>query len=236
MGESVIPLSPNHAAELEAWFATAASKAKSECKVCGGDGYVWPKEGGQSQRCECLENINRILRYKRGNLPRHHWVPQSFINNGQVFDYIERLPAPRSLALLGSNGTGKTTHACFVLKSAADKGIPIFRIEASEVERAISLMKSGRGWVDQWLQDSMFAKLVCVDEMGVECVRGVCGREARSMLNYFVKHRAEQDLPTIICTNLSEQDFTEHYGESIASVVFGRFTKVAMISRDMRGQ
>lgn len=232
----MIPLSPNYAAELEAWFATAASKAKSECKVCLGDGYVWPDKDGPSKRCDCLENINRILRYKRGNLPRHHWMPQPFLNNGQVFEYIEKLPSPRSLALLGSNGTGKTTHACFVLKCAADKGIPIFRIEAGEIERAISLMKSGRGWVDQWLQDSMFSKLVCVDEMGVECVRGTCGREARSMLSYFIKHRAEQDLPTVICSNLDEAGMTEHYGESITSVIFGRFTKVLLVSQDMRAQ
>ena len=242
----MIPVSRSYKAEVSEWFAAAAAEAKRECRACGGSGYVkvmlidFPP-GEVSRRCDCLQRVNTELLYRRGNLPRMFWGEPAGIEwDPAVVEFSRNLgerDRPASgLFLVGSYGTGKTTHACRVLRDAAAIGMTIFRIEATEVERALSLVKSRQDWVDSWLQEGMLADVVSVDEMGVETVRGTCGREARSALSYYVKHRYEQGLPTVLCTNLEDEEFTEHYGGAIASVVLGSgYVKLSFQGQDRRG-
>jgi DNA replication protein DnaC len=187
-----------------------------------------------------MRRVNLELAYRRGNLPRSLWnkVPDLELNL-DVVEFIASLKENHQLHsglfLIGSFGTGKTTHAGAVLRAAAALGRSIFRIEATEVERALSLIKSSQNWVDGWLQEGMLSDVVSIDEMGVETVRGTCGREARSALSYYVKHRYEQFLPTVLCTNLENEEFTEHYGGAISSVVFGSgYLKLSFQGQDRR--
>jgi len=251
----MIPTSRTFAEDEHIWFERAAEDAKKNCSFCGGDGWILRKftvdqvtkdDGPKTMRCECLDRVNLQLAYRRGNLPQLYWEDPPFTIEGDVVKFERAMVDDLSgrlkvasrfhgLMLLGNYGTGKTTNACWVLRHAAAWNIPFFRVEATEVERAMSLVKSGQSWVDQWLQRGMYLPLVAIDEMGVEAPKGTCGREARSALSYFVKHRLEQNLDTIVCTNLEQQQLTEHYGESIASVIFGSMYQfVPLQGQDLR--
>ena len=234
----MIPSSPDYKAQLTSWFSSMASKAKDRCEVCHGNGYVLGLLASPSRRCECMVKVNREFCLRRGNVPREYRDQEFEITNAGVKEFIKKLDSDGdccSLLLTGSYGTGKTTIACQMLVNAASLDKSIFRIEATEVERALSLIKSRQSWVDQWLQDGMYSDVVALDEMGAEAVSGTNGREARSLLSYFIKHRVENGMPTIMCTNLVHEDFTNHYGEAIASVVFGhRYLEAMLEGQDFR--
>lgn len=238
----MIPRARDHQAQLEAWFAKAAAEAKKGCEDCGGKGYVVKLDAvfmqPSSSRCECMKRANHEFAMRRGNVPSEYRKLGGMSVLAPVADFIAKLDdaeARRGLLLVGSYGSGKTTAACQVLSQAAGLGRSIFRVEATEVERALSLIKSRQDWVDQWLQDGMYSDVVAVDELGAEAVAGTNGREARSLISYFVKHRVENGMPTVVCTNLEQDDFVHHYGEATASVVFGhRYTVATVGEQDFR--
>jgi hypothetical protein len=71
--------------------------------------------------------------------------------------------------------------------------------------------------------------------MGTEFGKSMAGGEIRTLMSYFVKHRSENNLPTIICSNLSRSEFQKVFGSSIYSVVTGdRFVNENLIDADWR--
>src|SRR5512135_3472779 len=169
----MIPSSRSFVEDEHVWFEHAAHDAKKNCNLCGGEGWMLRRftieeralVGDQPHtiQCECMRAVNLQLAYRRGNLPQMYWDDPAFAIEEDVVKFARAMADDltgrrkavarfHGLLLLGNYGTGKTTNACWVLRRAADNGIPFFRIEATEVERAMSLVKSGQSWVDQWLQ------------------------------------------------------------------------------------
>jgi len=237
----MIPLDKNHDDRLRMWYGDRIAALKGQCEKCAGEGIIMADESTGSE-CECIKQGKFELKMLRGNVPEEYWQEPEF-NVASTFpsikDYLVQLgeSRPKGLMLAGSNGTGKTTKACYVLRRAARAGMGVFRIEAPEIVRVQSMVRSGAYWADMWLQTGMFQPVVSIDEMGSEFGKSFTGGEIRTLMAYFIKHRSENNLPTIICTNMSFKAFKEAFGESISSVVHGnKFVAESLIEADWRQQ
>lgn len=52
---------------------------------------------------------------------------------------------------------------------------------------------------------------VVIDDLGTEDATS----KAKSLVNYIISHRYDEQLPTVITTNLSTVDITTRYGERL---------------------
>ena len=234
----MIPTDQNWKEQLLEQAGRRAAQLREDCEVCGGDGVVVKR--GTGSLCICAHRAQLEMKLRLGNVPAGYFGDPPFDVRTALDDFDGMAARLRggnqvSLALQGTNGTGKTTVAIELLKHAAVYPGDLFRIEAVEVARAMSMIKSSMRWVDAWLQKGLFKPVLAIDEMGAEFARALNGAEARALLSYTVKHRHEQGLSTILCSNLSRDEFKEVFGETLSSVVYGsKFHMGRMISADGR--
>ena len=155
-----------------------------------------------------------------------------------ITTYIENLDTNlkegRGLYLYGSNGVGKTTLACMIIKECYTFRYTCKRITFMEY---ISLYT--RAWGDSELKQDVEEEVkkikdkefLCLEEIGKENDTKI----AINVLEDLLRYREDNGLPTIICTNLTPKAVQERYGNSIYSLLKGNCVPVKVVGEDMRG-
>jgi len=127
-------------------------------------------------------------------------------------EFKGRLKVGGCLILHGTCGTGKTHLACAVASAVAFSG---YQAKVSKVYDIIQRIKNT--WSDRSVTEAEIIiqytepDLLVIDEIGVQY-----GSESEQLILFRILNARYEDLkPTIIVSNLAEDDLTEYLGERV---------------------
>ena len=94
-----------------------------------------------------------------------------------------------------------------------------------------------RGWksseVEERLDWMLTSDFVAIDEIGKEKIKG--GSDYTSVrIEHILKQRYDDSMPVLLASNMSHADLTKTYGDTIGSIITGKYQTVAMDSGDYR--
>ena len=219
------------------------------CPTCSGTGYVG------STMCECLLELCRQEQKKELTFlsagresfdqfrldyypdrvdPRTGFSPRAVMERTyqvcRKYAFSFNMKAG-NLLFSGNTGLGKTFLSACIARTVADSGYSVVyesaghlfqtlekaRFESNEENRAAAAKYSA-------------CDLLIVDDLGTE----LPGQFVTAALYSLVNDRLLEGRPTIISTNLTEEDLVRRYNPQIASRLRGSYRRVAFVGEDIR--
>jgi DNA replication protein DnaC len=204
-----------------------------QCKQCGGDGFVL-NDAGEAVECECRERRIRVSRmegissviprkyrgvsFDRAPVPELERVNPDVVREVRNFvrDIERHLSAGQGFWITGDVGTGKTTLAMLISKTALDRhySVAIYSVPhlLAEIRDTYSGEVGERSYMD------FFRKLAAVDLLHLEDL----GAEKQTdwvleQLYSLVNQRYEDQRPIVATTNLRFDELEEQIGARTAS-------------------
>ena len=218
------------------------------CPVCSGTGYVG------STMCDCLAELCRQEQKKE----------LTFLSAGREsfdqfrLDYYSDKPTPAgyiprvimektyqtcrryafgfhekagNLLFSGNTGLGKTFLSACIARTVADQGYSVVYESAGKLFSALEKARfeaneENRRAAAKYSE----CDLLIVDDLGTE----LPGQFVTAALYSLVNERLLESRPTIISTNLSEDELARRYNPQIASRLRGSYKRVAFVGDDIR--
>lgn len=152
-------------------------------------------------------------------------------------DYLDNLDEKLALGVgctfLGPPGTGKTTMACVIGRTAFERGVSVLYITVGEYYRRLLLgMELKEAWskhddVDAYASWKMnrekllrirnIYKVLILDDVGKE--HSTASGYSEGELDFLLRHRYDKCLPTIITSNVPLLKWTDRYSASMESFI-----------------
>ena len=218
------------------------------CPTCSGLGFVG------STMCDCLAELCRQEQKKE----------LTFLSAGREsfdqfrLDYYSDKPTPAgysprvvmektyqdcrryafgfnmasgNLLFSGNTGLGKTFLSACIARSVADQGYSVVYESAGHLFAALEKARfeaneENRRAAAKYTE----CDLLIVDDLGTE----LPGQFVTAALYSLINDRLLENKPTIISTNLSEEELVRRYNPQIASRLRGSYKRVAFVGDDIR--
>lgn len=218
------------------------------CTVCSGTGYVG------STMCGCLAELCRQEQKKE----------LTFLGAGREsfdqfrLDYYSDKPTPAgfvpravmektyqtcrryafgfhdkvgNLLFSGNTGLGKTFLSACIARAVADQGYSVVYESAGKLFQTLEKARfeandENRRAAAKYAE----CDLLIVDDLGTE----LPGQFVTAALYGLVNDRLLESKPTIISTNLNEEELVRRYNPQIASRLRGSYRRVAFVGDDIR--
>jgi len=182
----------------------------------------------------------------RSNIPLKYWesemtdLTDSRVNEILV-KYVEKLDQAISsgigLYMYGTQGTGKTLSACLVLKEAIRRGYRVYFTMLTEV-----LEKYCDGRYDRDARAAFQYSILDADFLVVDDIdKGYISDKSTfidSAYDYMFRTRANRNLPIIITSNKSREEFSGQenlaFGKSLLSIFDEHLVNVIVTGKDRR--
>ena len=233
---------------VEGCFEPGFLDEKPICPVCSGSGYVG------SSMCSCLAELCRQEQKKE----------LTFLSAGQEsfdqfrLDYYSDKPTPAgyvprvimektyntcrryafgfhdkagNLLFSGNTGLGKTFLSACIARTVADQGYSVVYESAGKLFQTLEKARfeandENRRAAAKYAE----CDLLIVDDLGTE----LPGQFVTAALYSLINDRLLELRPTIISTNLSEEELIRRYNPQIASRLRGSYKRVAFVGDDIR--
>jgi len=219
------------------------------CEKCGGSGYMG------STMCECLRELCRqeqkkeltVLAAGRENFDQFRldyysdkvdarlgYSPRQIME--KTFQTCRRYAFTFSdksgnLLFSGNTGLGKTFLSACIARTVADNGHSVVYESAGKLFSTLERARfEGSEENRKAAEKYSICELLIVDDLGTE----LPGQFVTSALYTLVNDRLLEGKPTIISTNLNEEDFSRRYSPQIASRLRGSYRRVAFVGEDIR--
>lgn len=178
-----------------------------------------------------------------GCVPRDFWrtKDEDIEHNREAFDgdvarYCEKLHRARrkgyGLLLMGENGTGKSIFASWVLMRAIEAGYSAYYTTMPDFDHNLK-----RGFGDRVLSERLewclSSDFVAIDELAKEQFKEG-DSFSRVQLERVLKSRFDNRLPTLLATNATREELAKTYGESIGSILDGKYREIVLDPGDFR--
>ena len=144
----------------------------------------------------------------------------------------------QGLFLFGSNGVGKSFCSCLIVKMAYAYRYTSRRCTFMEYITEYKRLWNIKNADEKEQAEGMFyhkykaVEFLVLEEIGKE----LDTKLAPTVLEDLLRYREERGLVTIICTNLEPKDVIERYGNSVGSLIKGKFTPGRIVGSDKRTQ
>ena len=220
------------------------------CALCKGEGSTISIRDGVrwAVECTCQKKFNRYMGYAKAGIAREYWdlTIDDFTGNdivkAKVNQFIADIEKVKQdglgITFCGPNGTGKTLSSILILKAAYAKKYSIRFTTMSELLNTIRSSFSYEHENDeeklQYLEEVRESTFLVLDNMGSEYKASNNPEFVVANLDYVLRDRMTNLLPTFFTTNYSEGDFKETYGASIESLLSNRNLCLAMQGGDCR--
>lgn len=141
----------------------------------------------------------------------------------------------QGILFLGENGVGKTMLACAIAREAYRLRYSVRRVTFVEY-----IANYARGWgatkaEREESEDDLNSRYKGVEFLVLEEVgKEIESKIAVPVLEDLLRYREEKGYVTIICTNMTRENFLEKYGKSCVSLVNGTMTPIKINSADRR--
>lgn len=222
---------------------------KYECPLCGDTGFV------DCKMCACMRRrlievgyessgVGALLRtqsFENFSLDYYADDRNALARMRRIYDmmktYAEQFAPGQSgnLALFGGTGLGKTHLSTAVAGVVIGKGYDVLYTSSvgmlSDFERQRFGNASGIGNQAD-TQRYYDCDLLIVDDLGTE----VNNQFTTSVLYDIINTRLVRSKATVISTNLNQEEFRKRYWDRITSRVFGEYSVLPFMGRDVRAQ
>ena len=233
---------------VEACFEEGFLDETPICTICSGTGYVG------STMCDCLAELCRQEQKKE----------LTFLSAGREsfdqfrLDYYSDKPTPAgyvprvimektyqtcrryafgfhekagNLLFSGNTGLGKTFLSACIARTVADQGYSVVYESAGKLFQTLEKARfeandENRRAAAKYAE----CDLLIVDDLGTE----LPGQFVTAALYSLINDRLLENKPTIISTNLSEEELVRRYNPQIASRLRGSYKRVAFVGDDIR--
>ena len=218
------------------------------CTVCSGTGYVG------SSMCDCLAELCRQeqkkeltflsagresfdqfrLDYYSDKPTQAGYVPRVIMEKTYqtcrryAFGFHEKAG---NLLFSGNTGLGKTFLSACIARTVADQGYSVVYESAGKLFQTLEKARfeandENRRAAAKYAE----CDLLIVDDLGTE----LPGQFVTAALYSLINDRLLEAKPTIISTNLSEEELVRRYNPQIASRLRGSYKRVAFVGDDIR--
>ena len=218
------------------------------CTVCSGTGYVG------STMCDCLAELCRQeqkkeltflsagresfdqfrLDYYSDKPTQAGYVPRVIMEKTYqtcrryAFGFHEKAG---NLLFSGNTGLGKTFLSACIARTVADQGHSVVYESAGKLFQTLEKARfeandENRRAAAKYAE----CDLLIVDDLGTE----LPGQFVTAALYSLINDRLLENKPTIISTNLSEEELVRRYNPQIASRLRGSYKRIAFVGDDIR--
>ncbi len=222
--------------EVEAYKAEAAKRVYA-CSKC---------EGNLGSDCECVHRFLFNVDAFEACIPRDFWSiqPSDVEFNTEAFKryvlpYTEKLTKAHrngyGLLFSGANGVGKTMFMSFILARAIRRGKSAYYTTMLQLDHDIK-----RGFNDPSVQERLDWMLTSdflgLDEMGKEQFKAInqSSNFMKAQIERILKQRFDESKPVLMATNLSTTALGKAYGDTVLSIINGKYQQVIMEPGDIR--
>lgn len=196
---------------------------------------------GQSPCQNCMQKIMMLDKYERNNMPMFFWDKEIDTFQGNeaykkfLIDYIENIEERyykgKSWCLAGGIGRGKTFGSSYILKAAATKGFSCwYDTMLGIVADKDSSFRSKISKVDFLVIDEVDSRFLPQSQAGIDHISGA--------LEFIVRTRCHNTLPTIVCTNEEDgivyKSFNEMFQRIFESLTAAHFETFFVAGKDYR--
>lgn len=230
---------------LAAGYPADFADRRYNCEKCSDSGYV------DLKMCSCLRKEFIIAGMENSGLGKL-LKTQSFDNFSLRFysgrdevimkhnaDKLKKFAenftseSTESFLLLGATGLGKTHLSTSVAKVVIERGYDVLYRTAQDIMSVFERQRFGNGYQGDGSEREFFeADLLIIDDLGTEVVT----QYTVSWLYDIINSRTNEDKPTIINTNLTQEELRARYADRITSRIFGEFLPLMFTGRDIRLQ
>ena len=230
-----------------AGFAPDYTEVKYECPLCGDTGVV------EYSMCKCMRkklveagietsgmgDLIKRQSFSNFSLDNYKNSPETYRRMRTIYDVMKKyayefdVKKSGNLALFGDTGLGKTHLSSAVAGVVIEKGNDVYYTGAMNMFADFEKKRFGgassyesTGDTDQYFT----CDLLIIDDLGAEMINQFTISCLYNVLNSRLNHKK----PTILSSNLSQDDFRKKYWDRITSRVFGEFLVMPFIGLDIR--
>ena len=240
---------------LAAGFPADYTELRYECPTCSDTGFL-----DNGRMCRCMQQKLRMAGYETSGLS-NLLREQSFENYSLDYfrsdertyrtmstivrmlrDWAENFtlgdathPASENLLLVGGTGLGKTHLSTAVAKTVLDGGHDVLYTTAVGMVAAFEAERFGNstGLTEESDLNRYYnVDLLIIDDLGTE----VANQFTVSSLFNVINTRLNLRRPTIINTNLMQEELRRRYWDRITSRLFGEYRILLFLGTDVRAQ
>ena len=224
------------------------------CKDCNDTGYI------DSERCHCYKdellrlmykqsNLDRILKEENFNTFNIEYYPDDYIVSGSDFtprdiirstldachSYIDNFSNERgNLLIYGKSGVGKTFLTNCIAKEILDAGYSVIYLTSHQLFDILETKVFHHDKMDDMVRSVVSMLYTCdlliIDDLGTEMINSF----TESQLFSCIQRRLLAKVGTIISTNFSFDDISNHYSERIFSRLIGNYNLIKLVGDDIR--
>ena len=234
---------------VAAGYPADYTEVKYECAECGDTGVL------DNKMCKCMKKklieagfessgmYDLIKRQSFENFSLEYYK-QSMENYSRMSailtiakKYAEEFDASSSpnIAMFGGTGLGKTHLSSAMAGVIIEKGNDVYYAGANSMFADFEQKRFGNSAdpdAEGDIEKYFSCDLLIIDDLGAE----VSNQFTTSCLYNVINTRLNKKKPTVISTNLTQDEFRKRYWDRIASRVFGEYTVLPFCGTDIRAQ
>lgn len=224
------------------------SDVKYECTKCNDTGFV------ENTMCSCMRealtlagiensgfaDLIREQSFENFSLDYYSKNPMFADRMKRNVDFLREYAAnfnpktSQSILMIGGTGLGKTHLSSAVARVAIEKGADVFYTGAIDLFSRFETdrFKSYSNEPDELIERYFECDLLIIDDLGTEVINQFSVSTLYNLLN----DRLSRKKPTIISTNLTNEDIKKKYTDRITSRLLGECHLLLFVGTDIRAQ
>lgn len=241
------------AALTAAGLASDALEIQYHCPVCKDTG------NDNGKLCDCARQLQKGLMYERlgavsqladsrfENFSLHYYsdapsgdspVTERAVMQKALLECTKYAagfsPSSPSLLLIGAPGLGKTHLSIAIACAAIEKGFDVLYVPFHTLLTKLEAARFGKTSEEfqDYLSPALSCELLILDDLGSEFSTSF----STAVLYDIINTRQMQGAPTIINTNLKQNELSARYGERIRSRLLGCYRIIPFAGSDIRLQ
>ena len=230
-------------------FAPDYTEIKYECEACADTGVI------ENKMCLCLKkrlveagfessgmgDLIKRQTFENFSLDYYKTSEAAYNRMSLIYSTLQKYAqsfeasSSQSIAMFGGTGLGKTHLSSALAGAIIEGGNDVYYTGAMNMFSDFEQKRFGSsagfdstGDVSQYFN----CDLLIIDDIGTE----IANQFTVSCLYNVINTRLNKKKPTVISTNLTQDEFRKRYWDRIASRVFGEFMVLPFMGTDIRQQ
>ena len=233
---------------VENGYPADYSDVKYDCTKCGDTGFI------ENKMCSCMKEAltlagiessgfaslikeqrfdNFSLDYYKKNANHYEMMSRNLAFLREYANSFDPKTSP-SILMMGGTGLGKTHLSSAVALGAIEKGNDVFYTGAIDLfsQFEIQRFKTYNNEPNELIERYFECDLLVIDDLGTEMINQFSISTLYNLLN----DRLSRKKPTIVSTNLTQEDIQKKYTDRITSRMFGEYKVLFFAGTDIRAQ